>query len=104
MDRKSKPTYSQVRRRRQVLIASLVAVAVVIALIVMEQVAVLYVAATLSVTALLAVVAWSELGGARRPSTELAPHDDAAAIADGVTSPSTTFGINAPRGRTSQRR
>lgn len=81
------------RKSRKSLWISLVAVAVVIALLVMEQVAVLYVLATLSVVALLIIVAWADLGESRRAKDAgVAPHDDAAAIADGLTSPSTTFG------------
>ena len=86
MDRKALPGASRKRRRRMTLLWSAVAVAVVITLLITEQVAALYVLATLSVAGLLLVVAWSDLGAARRQVGEEPPRDDAAAIADGVTS------------------
>jgi hypothetical protein len=60
-----------------------VAAAIIIGLIWKEQVALLYVLATLSLTALLLTVAFSDLGGSRRPLT--APNDDAAAAGDGLS-------------------
>ena len=63
---------------------SAVVAAIVITLILKEQVALLYVLATAAVTALLVIVAMADLGGARR-TTEPAPFDDAAAVADGVS-------------------
>jgi membrane protein implicated in regulation of membrane protease activity len=58
--------------------------AIIIGLIWTEQIALLYVLATLSVTALLLIVAMADLGGVRRPLTEPAPNDDAAAAGDGL--------------------
>ena len=72
------------RRRLTTRLWSAVVAAIVIALIYKEQVALLYVLATVSVTVLLVGVAMADLGGARR-TTEPAPFDDAAAVADGVT-------------------
>ena len=98
MDRRTKSANTQKRRRRIALALSLVAIAAIIVMIALEQVAVLYVLATLSLAALLAIVSWADLGGARKVSSDVAPHDDAAAIADGLTVASTTFSSTAPRG------
>jgi len=70
--------------RRMTFIWIAVVVALIIGLIWKEQVALLYVLATFSVTALLMVVAFSDLGGSRRPLTETAPYDDSAAVGDGL--------------------
>lgn len=70
--------------RRITLLWIAVAAAIIVGLIWNEQVALLYVLATLSVTALLLIVAMADLGGARRPLTEPAPNDDAAAAGDGL--------------------
>lgn len=104
MERRTKQAGAK-RKSRKSLWISLAVVAIVIALLVMEQVAVLYVLATLSVVGLLVIVALADLGAARRPAGEAAvpPHDDAAAIADGVASPSTTFGSTTPRRTAKQR-
>ncbi|HEX5709486.1 MAG TPA: hypothetical protein VFX96_19470 [Pyrinomonadaceae bacterium] len=72
------------RRRRTLLIIAAV-VAVVIGLLIWEQVALLYVLSTLGVVALLVIVAFADLGQSRRPSTQPAPFDDAAAVASGIT-------------------
>lgn len=98
MDRRAAPAASRQRRRRVTLLWSAVAAAVVITLLITEQVAVLYVLATLGVSGLLLVVAWSDLGAAHKQVTEEPPRDDAAAIADGVTSRhATTLGGGRPR-------
>ncbi|HEX8475049.1 MAG TPA: hypothetical protein VF666_13550 [Pyrinomonadaceae bacterium] len=98
MERRTKAAGAK-RKSRKSLVISLIAVAVVIALLVMEQVAVLYVLATLSVAGLLVIVAWSDLGQSRRVTSDAPPRDDAAAIADGVAAPATTYGSTARRGR-----
>ncbi len=70
--------------RRMTFIWIAVVVAIIVGLIWKEQVALLYVLATFSVTALLLVVAFSDLGGSRRPLMETAPNDDSAAAGDGL--------------------
>jgi hypothetical protein len=60
--------------------------ALVTGLIYKEQIALLYILATVSVTVLLVVVAMADLGGARGAAPP-APFDDAAALADGATTP-----------------
>ncbi len=85
------------KRRLATFLWASVLAALVIILLVTEQVAFLYVLATLSVAGLLIVVALADLGGARRAVTEVAPLDDAAAIADGAAPSSATFSSNTPR-------
>ena len=97
MDRRSTPTGARKRRRRMTLLWSAAVAAIVITLLATQQVALLYLLATLSLATLLVIVAWADLGSARRPVNEPAPLDDAAAIADGVSTPSTTFGSTARR-------
>ena len=58
----------------------------VILLIYWELTAILYILATLSVTALLIVVAVSDLAHTDKPVGQLSPSDDAAAVANGITS------------------
>jgi len=90
------------RRRRNSLLVSAVAVIIIVVLLMTEQVALLYLLATLGVAGLLLVVAFADLHGAKEPGSALAPSpaDDAAAIADGITSTpagaaATTFGSTA---------
>ncbi|MCA1818151.1 MAG: hypothetical protein LC746_17535 [Acidobacteria bacterium] len=84
MPPKNQAANARTRRRLVTLAWSAVVAGIVITLIYKEQVALLYVLATAAVTVLLVVVAMADLGGARR-TTEPAPFDDAAAVADGVT-------------------
>ena len=97
MDRRATPSSMRRKRRLSTFLWVSVLAAVVITLLVTEQVALLYVLATLSVAGLLIVVALADLGGARRAVTEVAPLDDAAAIADGTATSSATFSLNTPR-------
>ena len=87
------------RKSRRTLLWIGLSALVIIVLLYLEQIALLYVLATLSVAALLTVVAFADLRGARQPATGPAPHDDSAAIADGKTTPATTFGADRARQR-----
>ena len=97
MDRRATPSSMRRKRRLSTFLWVSGSAAVVITLLITEQVALLYVLATLSVAALLIVVGLADLGGARRTVTEVAPLDDAAAIADGATTSSATFSSDTPQ-------
>lgn len=93
MDRRNRTAgNARKSRRRMTLLWSVLCAGVVITLMMLEQIAVLYVLATLGVAVLLIIVALSNLKGARTPGASQPTFDDAAAISDGITSPSTTFG------------
>ncbi len=97
MDRKAVPSSTRRKRRLSTFLWIAGLVAAVITLLYYQQVAVLYVLATLSVAGLLIIVALTDLGGARRVVNEVAPLDDAAAIADGAATSSATFSLNTPQ-------
>ena len=89
-------TRARRKSRRSLLWVALSALVIVV-LLYLEQIALLYVLATLSVAALLTIVAFADLRGARQSPAGPAPHDDSAAIADGRTTPATTFGADRAR-------
>lgn len=103
MERGNKSSGTQKRRRRITLLWAAVVVGVIIALLSLEQIALLYVLATLSVVVLLLIVAWADLSGSRGRTTEPAPFDDAAAIADGQTAARTAT-VNSMRAASTKRR
>jgi hypothetical protein len=77
------------KKRRNSILVSLIAVIAIVLLLVFEQVALLYVLATVGVAVLLIIVAFADLhGAAQTPAAAVQPSnpDDAAAIADAVTS------------------
>ena len=83
MDRRNTSAVNVRKRRRRVTLLWIAVVsAIVITLLMMGRVEVLYLLSTISVTVLLIIVARADLGDARRMTTEPAPVDDAAAIAD----------------------
>jgi hypothetical protein len=84
----SRTTVASDRRRRKTITALWMAVLSlgVILLIYWELTAILYILATLSVTALLIVVALSDLAHTDKTVGQLSPSDDAAAVANGITS------------------
>ncbi len=67
--------------------------ALIIGLLYFEQTAVLYLLATLGLTALLAVVAFSDLSGSQRGTSDSELGDDAAAIGSGITGTASTVAV-----------
>jgi len=84
----SRATVASDRRRRKTITALWMAGLSlgVILLIYWELTAILYILATLSVTALLTVVAVSDLAHMDKTVGQLSPSDDAAAVANRITS------------------
>ena len=91
------------KRRRNSILISIAVVVIIVALLAFEQVALLYLIATVSVAALLLIVALSDLHDATPAvAVEPATPDDAAAIADGLTTASAAA-VGSPRARAARR-
>lgn len=78
-------------RRKTTLLWSLACAIVIIALLYWEQAALIYVLSTLGVTVILVIVAFADLSGSKKSTTDLAAGNDAAAIGDGATQPGATY-------------
>jgi hypothetical protein len=91
------------KRRRNSILVSIAAVVAIILLLAFEQVALLYVLATVGVAALLIIVAFADLHGAAQTSAaavQPSNPDDAAAIADAITSTAPRVATPYSTGRT----
>lgn len=80
------------------------AAALIIALLYFEQTAVLYLLATLGLTALLVAVAFSDLSGAHRSTSDAELGDDAAAIGSSITGVAPTATATPAARRAAKRR